>query len=63
LNAFNDADFYWASGPGVSPASVSTQSTRFGQMGSTNTNGAYSDINTTQDPGGRVLQLVGRINF
>ena len=63
LNAFNDADFYWASGPGVSPSSVSTQSTRFGLMGSTNTNGAYSDINTTQDPGGRVIQLVGRINF
>jgi len=63
LNAFNDADFYWASGPGVSPSSVSTQSTRFGLMGSSNTNGAYSDINTTQDPGGRVIQLVGRINF
>jgi hypothetical protein len=63
LNAFNDADFYWASGPGVSPSSVSTQSTRFGLMGSNNTNGAYSDINTTQDPGGRVIQLVGRINF
>jgi len=63
LNAFNDADFYWASGPGVSPSSVSTQSTRFGLMGSSNTNGAYSDINTTQDPGGRVVQLVGRINF
>ena len=63
LNALNDADFYWASGPGVSPSSVSTQSTRFGLMGSNNTNGAYSDINTTQDPGGRVIQLVGRINF
>ncbi len=63
LNAFNDADFYWATGPGVSPASISTQSTRFGQMGSSNTNGAYSDINTTQDPGGRIVQLVGRINF
>jgi Carboxypeptidase regulatory-like domain len=63
LNAFNDADFYWAGGPGTSPQSVSSQSTRFGLMGSNNTNGAYSDINTTQDPGGRVIQLVGRINF
>jgi len=63
LNAFNDADFYWAGGPGTSPQSVSTQSTRFGLMGSNNTNGAYTDINTTQDPGGRVVQLVGRINF
>jgi len=63
LNAFNDADFYWATGPGSSPVTISTQSNRFGLMGSTNTNGAYSDINTTQDPGGRVVQLVGRINF
>jgi hypothetical protein len=63
LNAFNDADFYWAGGPGTSPQSIATTSTRFGLMGSNNTNGAYSDINTTQDPGGRVLQLVGRINF
>jgi hypothetical protein len=63
LNALNDADFYWAGAVGTSPESISTQSTRFGLMGSTNTNGAYSDINTTQDPGGRVIQLVGRINF
>jgi len=63
LNAFNDADFYWAGAVGTSPQSVSTQSTRFGLIGSTNTNGAYSDINTTQDPGGRIVQLVGRINF
>jgi hypothetical protein len=63
LNAFNDADFYWGCGVSTSPCSISTQSTRFGQMGSNSTNGAYSDINTTQDPGGRVIQLVGRINF
>ncbi len=63
LNAFNDQDFYWAGAVGTSPQTVSTQSTRFGLMGSNNTNGAYSDINTTQDPGGRIIQLVGRINF
>jgi len=63
LNAFNDADFYWACGVGTSPCSISTQSSRFGQMGSTATNGAYSDINTTQDPGGRIVQLVARVNF
>jgi hypothetical protein len=63
LNAFNDADFYWACGVGTSPCSVSTQSTRFGQMGSSNVNGAYSDINTTQDPGGRIVQLIARVNF
>jgi hypothetical protein len=63
LNAFNDTNFYYACGSGTSPCSVSTQSTRFGQMGSNSTNGAYQDFNTTQDPGGRILQLVGRINF
>jgi hypothetical protein len=63
LNAFNHANFYYAAGAGTSPVSISTQSTRFGQMGSTSTNGAYQDFNTTQDPGGRILQIVGRINF
>jgi hypothetical protein len=63
LNAFNDADFYWACAVGTSPCTISTSSTRFGQMGSSATNGAYSDINTTFDPGGRIVQLVGRINF
>jgi hypothetical protein len=63
LNAFNDADFYWACGVGTSPCSLSSQSTRFGQMGSNSINGAYSDINTTQDPGGRIIQLVARVNF
>ncbi len=63
LNAFNHANFYYAAGSGTSPVSISTQSTRFGQMGSSSTNGAYQDFNTTQDPGGRILQIVGRINF
>jgi hypothetical protein len=63
LNAFNHANFYYAAGSGTSPVSISTQSTRFGLMGSTSTNGAYQDFNTTQDPGGRILQIVGRINF
>jgi hypothetical protein len=63
LNAFNDADFYWACAVATSPCSISTASSRFGQMGSNSTNGAYSDISTTQDPGGRIVQLVGRINF
>lgn len=58
LNAFNDADFYWACSAGTSPCSVSTQSTSFGKMA-----GAYQDFNTTQDPGGRVLQLIARVNF
>jgi hypothetical protein len=66
LNAFNNQNFYWAangSGGGASPVSISTQSTRFGQMGTSASNGAYADPNTTFFPGGRVLQLVGRVNF
>jgi hypothetical protein len=63
LNAFNNQNFYWACGVSTSACSTSTQNTRFGQMGSSASNGAYSDINTTQFPGGRVVQLVGRINF
>jgi len=70
LNAFNDADFYWACGVGTSPCSINTTGVQsngsfhnFGQMGSNSTNGAYSDINTTQDPGGRIVQLVARVNF
>lgn len=65
LNAFNDQNFYYGCGVGTSPCTVTTNQTAhsFGQMGSSATNGAYSDINTTQDPGGRILQIVGRINF
>lgn len=63
LNAFNDQDFYYGCGVSTSPCTVNTNSTRFGQMGSSATNGAYSDLSTTQDPGGRILQLVGRITF
>jgi hypothetical protein len=64
LNAWNDADFYYGCGPGTSPCTLSTQSTGFGKMGAgTASSAAYSDLNTTFDPGGRMIQLVGRINF
>ena len=64
LNAFNDADFYFGCGPGTSPCTLSTQNTSFGKMGAGSASAAaYSDLNTTFDPGGRMIQLVGRINF
>lgn len=64
LNAWNDADFYWGCGVGTSPCSISTQSTAFGKMDAGTPSGAaYNDLNTTFDPGGRMIQLVGRINF
>jgi hypothetical protein len=58
LNVFNNPNFYYACGVGASPCSISLQTPQFG-----NIVGDYSDFNSTQDPGGRVLQLVGRINF
>jgi len=58
LNAFNHANFYYACGVSTTPCSINLQSSSFGKIA-----GNYSDFNTTQDPGGRIIQLVGRINF
>jgi hypothetical protein len=58
LNAFNHANFYYACGVSTTPCSISLQSQQIGKIA-----GDYSDFNTTQDPGGRIIQLVGRINF
>jgi len=54
LNAFNNINFL--GNANTTPSS----SQNFGQqtLGS-----AYRDVNNTQDPGGRIIQLVGRINF
>jgi len=66
LNAFNNINFSIqnpanatttirgnAAGP---PAGVANSG--FGRVGF-----AYRDISTTNDPGGRIIQFVGRINF
>ena len=50
LNAFNNINFY-----GTTCASNSASC---GQVGS-----AYTDPNQQQDPGGRLIQFVARINF
>jgi hypothetical protein len=50
LNAFNNINFF-----GVTGASSSAT---FGQV-----TAAYTDPNNTQDPGGRLVQIVARINF
>lgn len=66
LNVTNTPDFGWCafSQATASGCSVSTQSTSFGRTGLGTRNGAaYYDFNTTWDPGGRNLQLVGRVNF
>jgi hypothetical protein len=57
LNVINAVNFMQAS-PSSSTASLSIQSTTFGQ-----TRNYYQDFNGSQDPGGRVIQLVARFNF
>ena len=66
LNVFNNPDFGWCafSQSTASGCSVSTQSGNFGKTGlGTRLGAAYYDFNTTWDPGGRNLQLVGRFNW
>ena len=52
LNAFNIVNFLGNTNTGPSSSQA------FGQVTS-----AYRDVNNTQNPGGRLIQLVGRINF
>jgi hypothetical protein len=63
LNAFNNTNFMIGNvGAGdvanTDQNSVSVSSLTFGQ-----TSHAYRDVSTTNDPGGRLLQLVLRVNF
>ncbi len=58
LNAFNNPNFLYGGSASTSSATKTLQSTTFGRITS-----AYQDISTTDDPGGRILQLVARINF
>lgn len=57
LNAFNHVNFM-VGGATAANVDVSILSTAFGQ-----TTTGYQDISTTNDPGGRIVQLVLRINF
>lgn len=58
LNAFNHVNFR-VGDPGLDTASIGGFGTdTFGQV----TN-AYRDLSTTNDPGGRLIQFVGRFNF
>ncbi len=52
LNAFNNANFF------ASTNLTNFTSASFGQITS-----AYTDSSNTNDPGGRIVQIVGRINF
>jgi hypothetical protein len=54
LNAFNNINFFNPTGSAFTNPSSQT----FGQITT-----AYSDLSNTQDPGGRLGQIVARINF
>jgi hypothetical protein len=58
LNAFNNINFLIGSPANDVTTVGSLSSATFGQ-----TLNSYNDISTTNDPGGRLIQFVGRINF
>ncbi|HUI57251.1 MAG TPA: carboxypeptidase-like regulatory domain-containing protein [Bryobacteraceae bacterium] len=58
LNAFNNINFIVGSPNSDTNSITNFSSQSFGQV----TN-AYQDLSTTYDPGGRLIQFVGRINF
>ncbi len=60
VNVFNNANFLWGTQGAsfFSTASQSLQSKTFGRITT-----AYQDLDTTDSPGGRMLQLVARFNF
>jgi len=58
LNAFNNINFIVGSANNDTNSVTNFSSQSFGQV----TN-AYQDLSTTYDPGGRLIQFVGRINF
>jgi hypothetical protein len=66
LNAFNNINF---SIQNPSNATTTVRGTSAGPPAGVANNGfgrvgfAYRDISTTNDPGGRIIQFVGRINF
>ena len=57
LNAFNHVNFM-VGGPAAADVGSGILSTTFGQ-----TTSFYNDISTTNDPGGRIIQIVFRLNF
>jgi hypothetical protein len=58
LNAFNNVDFFFPGDEATSVPTAAVSSTTFGKV----TN-AFRDPNTTDDNGGRIIQLVLRFNF
>ncbi len=68
LDAFNNANFLWgdaynASGYSAGASFFSTVTGNLQNPGFGRIQTAYQDLDTTDSPGGRVLQLVFRLNF
>jgi len=59
LDALNHTNFR-VGGWGADTVSITAFGNTFGQLGSTT---AYQDISTTNDPGGRLIDLMVRLNF
>ncbi|MBO0798968.1 MAG: hypothetical protein J2P31_09095, partial [Blastocatellia bacterium] len=57
LDAFNNVNFI-VGNAGSDVNTITAGGTSFGQLTQ-----AYRDTSTTNDPGGRLIQIVGRINF
>lgn len=58
LNAFNNTNFFFPVSAASQRRNHSINSTDFGRVFE-----AYRDFGTTNDPGGRIIQLVFRVNF
>ena len=58
INAFNNVNFLWPGNAASVAQNISSRSTSFGRI----LNG-YQDLSTTDDPGGRLIQMVLRVNF
>jgi hypothetical protein len=58
LNAFNNINFFFPGSETTSVPSTTITTTSFGRV----TN-AFRDVSTTDDNGGRIIQMVLRINF
>lgn len=58
LNAFNTVNFLYGGTAAAGIAQDSISSSSFGRI-----NNAYQDTSTTDDPGGRIIQFVLRVNF
>ncbi|MGH9752443.1 MAG: hypothetical protein ACREA2_06625 [Blastocatellia bacterium] len=61
LNAFNNVNFLIGGTAAVDVATIANFNA--GDFGRLQNTWAYQDVSTTNDPGGRLIQFVLRINF